>query len=48
MVWGVLIGHEPMPVGRWIGFALIWAALAIFSADAWWKARVDRHAALRS
>jgi len=27
MAWGVLIGHEPMPVGRWIGFALIWVAL---------------------
>jgi chloramphenicol-sensitive protein RarD len=34
MAWGVLIGHEPMPVGRWIGFALIWVALVIFSADA--------------
>ena len=22
MAWGVLVGHEPMPVGRWIGFAL--------------------------
>ena len=27
MAWGVLVGHEPMPVGRWIGFALIWVAL---------------------
>ncbi len=42
MAWGVLIGHEPMPVGRWIGFALIWMALVIFSADAWWRSRVDR------
>ena len=24
MAWGVLVGHEPMPVGRWLGFALIW------------------------
>jgi chloramphenicol-sensitive protein RarD len=45
MAWGVLIGHEPMPVGRWIGFALIWLALAVFSADALWRARrVDRGA----
>jgi chloramphenicol-sensitive protein RarD len=28
MAWGVLVGHEPMPVGRWIGFGLIWVALA--------------------
>lgn len=42
MAWGVLIGHEPMPVGRWIGFALIWLALAIFSGDALRRARVDR------
>jgi chloramphenicol-sensitive protein RarD len=48
MAWGVLIGHEPMPVGRWIGFALIWAALTIFSADAWWRARADRRAAVVS
>jgi chloramphenicol-sensitive protein RarD len=42
MAWGVLIGHEPMPVGRWIGFALIWVGLAIFSADAFLRARIDR------
>ncbi|WP_197374611.1 EamA family transporter RarD [Mycolicibacterium baixiangningiae] len=34
MAWGVLIGHEPMPVARWIGFALIWLALALLAADA--------------
>jgi chloramphenicol-sensitive protein RarD len=32
MAWGVLVGHEPMPVGRWIGFALIWVALAVMTA----------------
>ncbi|WP_428844608.1 EamA family transporter RarD [Mycolicibacterium hodleri] len=32
MAWGVLIGHEPMPTGRWIGFALIWVALAVMTA----------------
>ncbi len=42
LTWGVLVGHEPMPVGRWVGFALIWAALVIFSADALWRARGDR------
>lgn len=34
MAWGVLIGHEPMPVGRWVGFALIWVALAIMTVAA--------------
>ncbi len=31
LTWGVVVGHEPMPVGRWIGFALIWVALVVFS-----------------
>ena len=33
MTWGVLVGHEPMPTARWIGFALIWVALAVFSVE---------------
>ena len=34
MAWGVLIGNEAMPVWRWVGFALIWAALFVLTADA--------------
>jgi len=34
MTWGILVGHEPMPPARWIGFGLIWVALVVFSADA--------------
>lgn len=34
MAWGVFIGHEPMPLGRWVGFALIWLALIIMTAGA--------------
>jgi chloramphenicol-sensitive protein RarD len=34
MSWGVLIGHEPMPAARWLGFALIWLALVVFTVDA--------------
>lgn len=34
MTWGVLVDHEPMPPARWAGFAMIWIALAVFSADA--------------
>jgi len=44
LTWGVVVGHEPMPPARWLGFALIWLALAVFSADALWRARVDRRA----
>ncbi|MET9626617.1 EamA family transporter RarD [Lentzea sp. NPDC006480] len=32
--WGVFVVHEPMPPSRWIGFALVWLALAIFTFDA--------------
>jgi chloramphenicol-sensitive protein RarD len=30
---GVVYFHEDMPTGRWIGFALVWAALALFTVD---------------
>lgn len=30
---GAFVLHEEMPLERWIGFALVWAALAIFSGD---------------
>jgi len=30
---GVFLFHEPMPPARWIGFALVWLALGIFSVD---------------
>ncbi|HEU5222435.1 MAG TPA: EamA family transporter RarD [Candidatus Lumbricidophila sp.] len=31
---GVVILHEPMPLERWIGFALVWAALIILTVNA--------------
>lgn len=34
LVWGLVVDHEPMPATRWLGFALIWTALAISTADA--------------
>ncbi|MEV0948775.1 EamA family transporter RarD [Rhodococcus sp. NPDC049939] len=39
MVWGVAVLHEDMPLSRWIGFALIWLALVIFTTDALVRAR---------
>jgi chloramphenicol-sensitive protein RarD len=41
MALGVMIGHEPMPVGRWIGFALIWVALVVMTIDALRKKPAD-------
>ena len=40
MAWGVFVGHEPMPLGRWLGFALIWVALVVITADALRRARL--------
>jgi chloramphenicol-sensitive protein RarD len=31
---GVLWFHEDMPAGRWIGFGLVWIALALFTIEA--------------
>lgn len=31
---GVLWFHEPMPTVRWVGFVLVWVALAIFTTEA--------------
>jgi len=42
MAWGVAVAHEPMPASRWAGFALIWIALAVFSADALRRGRRAR------
>lgn len=39
--WGVLIGHEPMPPMRWLGFVLIWVALLVFTVDAVRRARAE-------
>lgn len=39
MLWGVLVKHEAMPPERWAGFALIWAALTIFTVDTARRAR---------
>lgn len=30
---GVVVMHEPMPAERWVGFAIVWAAVAVFLAD---------------
>ncbi|MFF5054037.1 EamA family transporter RarD [Micromonospora sp. NPDC000663] len=42
---GVLIFHEPMPPARLAGFALVWLALVVFTADAIRHTRQARQAA---
>jgi chloramphenicol-sensitive protein RarD len=36
---GVLVFHEAFPWTRAIGFAFIWAALAVYAADSLWRSR---------
>jgi chloramphenicol-sensitive protein RarD len=40
---GVLIFHEPMPPARLAGFALVWLALMVFTADAINSSRQSRN-----
>ena len=36
---GVFVFHEPMPPARLVGFAIVWAALAVFTVDSLRSAR---------
>ena len=36
---GVFVFHEAFTPARALGFAAIWAALAIYSAEGWWRSR---------
>jgi chloramphenicol-sensitive protein RarD len=38
-LWGVLVVGEQMPTSRWIGFALVWLALTVFTVDIVRRAR---------
>nr|WP_290367614.1 EamA family transporter RarD [Rhodococcus spelaei] len=46
MAWGVAVLHEDMPASRWLGFALIWLALVVFTGDAVRRVRRTRRAVL--
>jgi chloramphenicol-sensitive protein RarD len=39
---GIFVRHEPMSTGRWIGFAVIWLALVLFTVDSVRRRQVDR------
>ncbi len=46
LVIGVVIMHEAMPPARWVGFAIVWVALAILSFDGLRHGTRQRAAAL--
>ena len=43
-VIGIVVLHEPMPPERWIGFLLVWVAIAVFVVDLLLAARRGRRA----
>jgi chloramphenicol-sensitive protein RarD len=45
---GLLINGEAMPASRWIGFALVWLALAVLTADMFQSAQRSRAALARA
>ncbi|NRF67551.1 EamA family transporter RarD [Aquincola sp. S2] len=42
---GVFVYHEPFDPARGVGFALIWAALVVYSGESLWRMRRDASAA---
>ncbi|MEV0352849.1 EamA family transporter RarD [Nonomuraea sp. NPDC050680] len=45
---GVLVAKETMPASRWIGFSIVWLALAVFTYDSIRTARANRAAIRKS
>jgi chloramphenicol-sensitive protein RarD len=45
LLLGILVWHEPFNLTRFIGYAVIWFALVIYSADSLWLSRVRRERA---
>src|SRR4051812_45490254 len=45
-ILGLVVFHEPMPAMRWVGFGLIWVALAVFTWSTLQSRRRNRRAAL--
>ena len=46
LMLGVFVWHEPFNLERFVGYALIWLALIIYSVEGAWVARLRRRAAL--
>jgi chloramphenicol-sensitive protein RarD len=47
-LWGWLVNHEPVPPAEWLGFALVWLALVVFTADLWAQRTGQRDQPVRS
>ncbi|HEV7618846.1 MAG TPA: EamA family transporter RarD, partial [Burkholderiaceae bacterium] len=47
LLLGVWLYHEPFGGPRLVGFAMIWAALALYSAEGLWRAWSARPGAAR-
>ena len=41
-ILGILVFHEVMTAGRWVGFVLVWIALVVFSADMYMHTRKNQ------
>ncbi|MFD0883164.1 EamA family transporter RarD [Streptosporangium algeriense] len=41
---GIFVAHEVMPASRWVGFAIVWLALSVFTWDGLRTARRTRRA----
>jgi chloramphenicol-sensitive protein RarD len=40
LLWAVAVRHEHLSATAWVGFALVWAALLVFTGDALWPFRI--------
>ena len=45
LLLGIFVWHEPFAPARLLGYALIWLALPIYSAEGLWAARLRRREA---
>jgi chloramphenicol-sensitive protein RarD len=45
LLWAVAVRHEQLSTTTWVGFALVWTALVIFTGDALWRFRSRKGAA---
>ena len=45
---GVLVLDEHMPASRWVGYTLVWAALAVLTVDGLRAARQDHRPEVRT
>lgn len=48
LLCGVLVNHETAPGAEWIGFGIVWVALAVLTADGLRQARATRAADARA